>query len=46
MGVKLTEEQVDMFLDICCSEDGKRSDQIKIATFIYRSAGQISKRKV
>ncbi|CDJ35112.1 Protein Abca14, related [Eimeria mitis] len=24
MGVKLTEEQVDMFLDICCSEDGKR----------------------
>ncbi|XP_026190568.1 myosin regulatory light chain [Cyclospora cayetanensis] len=36
MGVKLTEEQVDMFLDICCSEDGKRSDQIQITTFIYR----------
>ncbi|KAL8453367.1 hypothetical protein Emag_001883 [Eimeria magna] len=38
MGVKLTEEQVDMFLDICCSEDGKTSDHIKIATFIYSSA--------
>lgn len=36
MGVRLTEEQVDMFLDICCSEDGKRSSQIQIATFIYR----------